>query len=571
MSSAKTPTRVRDDAALAYSSSPDLSSPPKSDSESPSSRAGNYPVPQSQMRFDGVGGVGGGGLSRGSVASTNNHFTATTQRPTFNNAGEPIIIDDTPPKKIKSAHAKPISSDSTSTHTRKKLKTSNSPELLQQPTSTNRQAKLADLFDPQRPPAPNGEIHHSADPATSRNGNIDAIHQIGYVYPQYSSARTSGQNYDPIRGGAAPISPTRPPSANRASASPSISSLIDPPLPNPTFPSQAVSQVPANNRNPVQNASISVPSSPSTIHVAQVRPSGQGNQATSNGKITGSSNFQASSKKATAGTSTTASSAAHSPKPTRQKEPPPPAPQGSGLLSSALFGGPTSAPSQEPSESRPPTIVIDIPMKGEVNQTVNFTQLAEKQYGFSALHPRIAAQRARLAQVAAAGAALERGSGTGSADDMSLDLSDPDSNAEMGGVDGDESTGKTRKKKRADEYNTEDPFIDDSETTWERNAAQAKDGFFVYSGLLVPAGEEAKVERLDGTVKRGRGRGRGGSTRGTTNTRGGSGAAATPRPRGSTVGRKPRITKAEKAMLGQQRSEREQVATLAAKPQTLAG
>ncbi|EAU31081.1 predicted protein [Aspergillus terreus NIH2624] len=48
---------------------------------------------------------------------------------------------------------------------------------------------------------------------------------------------------------------------------------------------------------------------------------------------------------------------------------------------------------------------------------------------------------------------------------------------------------------------------------WQEQAAASKDGFFVYSGPLVPEGEKVQVERADGTIKRGRGRGRGGRSR----------------------------------------------------------
>ena len=158
-------------------------------------------------------------------------------------------------------------------------------------------------------------------------------------------------------------------------------------------------------------------------------------------------------------------------------------------------------------EKKAPTVILNIPLTGE-NQYVNFTRLAEEKYGFDALHPRLAAQRERLARVAAAGAALERakkegGSGM-SADEMSVDLSNDEgdnSNVEMSGVVGSKSgedAEKPARKKRIlkeDMYDVEDDFIDDTEQAWEEQAAVSMDGFFVYSGPLVPEGEEAKVER----------------------------------------------------------------------------
>ncbi len=83
----------------------------------------------------------------------------------------------------------------------------------------------------------------------------------------------------------------------------------------------------------------------------------------------------------------------------------------------------------------------------------------------------------------------------------------------------------------------------------------------------------------DGTVKRGRGRGRGGGP----GSRGGRGAAAIvaaaatngegsgsrnggPGSRGGTTTRKPRVTKASRAMMEREKQDREKMAPLAAKP-----
>jgi hypothetical protein len=70
--------------------------------------------------------------------------------------------------------------------------------------------------------------------------------------------------------------------------------------------------------------------------------------------------------------------------------------------------------------------------------------------------------------------------------------------------------------------------------------------------------------RADGTIKRGRGRGRGGTTRGDTSGRGrGRGG---PGSRGGTTVRKPRVTKADRALMEQEKHEREKMAaTIAAK------
>lgn len=230
--------------------------------------------------------------------------------------------------------------------------------------------------------------------------------------------------------------------------------------------------------------------------------------------------------KITNSTSTGASSAAHSPKPSRPKEPPVAIPSGNGLLSSAMFGGAYDGTGPEKAA---PTVILHVSLDGGDNKYVNFARMAEERYGFNALHPRLAAQRERLARVAAAGAAIEnahkvaRNSGSGiSGDEMSVDLSEndlggDDSNMEMGGTslqdiemgglgrsggEGSEATlvKKAPKKRlmREDYYDKDDPFVDDTELAWEEQAAASKDGFFVYSGPLVPEGEKAVVERYVG-------------------------------------------------------------------------
>ncbi|TVY49197.1 Histone promoter control protein [Lachnellula occidentalis] len=233
-------------------------------------------------------------------------------------------------------------------------------------------------------------------------------------------------------------------------------------------------------------------------------------------------------------------------------------------------------------------------MNGEVNKIINFTRMAEDRYGWDALHPRLAAQRDRLARVAAAGAALERnGSGRDSGDDMSLDSDAEGSNVEMGGM----SDGRTgtdggvkkiprKRKMKEDDYDKDDGFVDDTELLWEEQAAAATDGFFVYSGPLVPEGEKAPVElRPDGLPKRGRGsRGGRGGTRG-GGSRGGAAAAAAhaiqasaninprtglpltgPGSRGGSTNRKPRITKADRERMLQEKIEREKMGTMATMP-----
>jgi hypothetical protein len=216
--------------------------------------------------------------------------------------------------------------------------------------------------------------------------------------------------------------------------------------------------------------------------------------------------------KKSGGTSTGPPSSAASPKPARQKEAPPPIPSGSGLLSSSLFGGVDESAS---ATTQAPSIIIHVPLNGEVNKVINFAQLAEQKYGFAALHPRLAAQKERMARIAAASAALEKTAGSKGGtsiedsgdelDNMSVDNSEdperPDRDVAMGGTSGaDESRPegvKQRRKRKVEDYDRDDPFVDDTEMAWEEQAAASKDGFFVYSGPLVPEGEKPQVERYD--------------------------------------------------------------------------
>jgi hypothetical protein len=205
---------------------------------------------------------------------------------------------------------------------------------------------------------------------------------------------------------------------------------------------------------------------------------------------------------------------ATSPKPSRAKEQPPP--PGSGLLSASLFGGDSGTDATQ-KDAKGPNIVLRIDLKDPNNRVINFARLAEEKYGFAALYPRQAAQKERLARVAAAGAALERSAsgskfggtsaGESGDEDLSVDIdrdSDNDGDVHMSGINGQENINsgtdapelKKKRKKKVEEYDQDDPFVDDSELLWEAQAAASKDGFFVYCGPLVPEGEKPAVERF---------------------------------------------------------------------------
>lgn len=120
-------------------------------------------------------------------------------------------------------------------------------------------------------------------------------------------------------------------------------------------------------------------------------------------------------------------------------------------------------------------------------------RMAEDRYGWDALHPRLAANRDRKARIAAAAASLEKESGRESGDEMSVDLSDAEaSNPDNGGTSGADAQAKPKKKRnfKEDQYDVDDDFVDDSELLWEAQAAASRDGFFVYSGPLVPEVEK---------------------------------------------------------------------------------
>ncbi|KAL4977268.1 hypothetical protein BDW66DRAFT_133239, partial [Aspergillus desertorum] len=405
--------------------------------------------------------------------------------------------------------------------------------------------------------------------------------------------RSSGQNYDPIRSafgtssspaaqpsGPASTSftpPARPvsPRPFRASASPAISSIIDPPQSNSpaqyaprtygspsrpvtSYPPTPVSapaapthlppsSAPYGHQSPYGPTSQASASEETQVHagvisshitmppaVPEPKPPAQRSLQTSSGPIPMEDDNERATpaavekvSKREAKPSTVPSSKPPSPKPSRPaKEVPPPLPQGSGLISNALFGVDDSA--SDTPKQRTPNIIVHIPLKGHPNQIVNFARLAEEQYGFAALHPRLAAHKERMARVAAAGAALERNdrlgrgisAGESADEDLSLDA-ERDSEADGDGAmsaaaakSNEPADGtKKRRRRKIEEYDRDDPFVDDSEMVWQEQAAASKDGFFVYSGPLVPEGDKIQVERADGTIKRGRGRGRGGRSR----------------------------------------------------------
>ncbi|KAK0721447.1 hypothetical protein B0T21DRAFT_424164 [Apiosordaria backusii] len=430
--------------------------------------------------------------------------------------------------------------------------------------------------------------------------------------PQPQPAAPARQMFDPIRGNYDPIresmvtrdpygtggplgSPRAPTQApNRASASPSIASLVDPtpaiisPRPTQSF-TTTTSQARFQDTSSPTLAEARRPPPPPPPPASVSKPEPKMNSFTSMSTVPSGFSLAAiaappapvQSKKIAAvvqqetkSNKKARSSTSSSPKINGLKDSLPPLP---GSERSILDFG-KAKPGEE---VEAPSIALHIPLKqGENNKYVNFMRMAEERYGWDALHPRLAASRERKALIAAATAALEKeknGSGRDTGDEMEEDLSEADnSNVEMGGMgNGNPMSGpeaapvKPARKKRnfkEDEYDKDDDFVDDSEMLWEEQAAASRDGFFVYSGPLIPEVEKPVVP--EGPPRRGRG-GRGRGSRGGARGGGesGRGRGGGPGSRGGTV-RKPRITKLEKEQRDREKAEREQLAQMASKAGT---
>jgi hypothetical protein len=133
-----------------------------------------------------------------------------------------------------------------------------------------------------------------------------------------------------------------------------------------------------------------------------------------------------------------------------------------------MLGGETVKDTNASSTNETPSIILHVDLKGKSNVVINFARMAEEKYGFEALYPRLAKNRARLAKVAEAGEALEKAANGGKLggtsaeesgdEDMSVDIdrdSDNDGDIAMSGLNGgtgtganSETDGKGMKKKR---------------------------------------------------------------------------------------------------------------------------
>lgn len=195
------------------------------------------------------------------------------------------------------------------------------------------------------------------------------------------------------------------------------------------------------------------------------------------------------------------------------KTPPP-----SGLAVKISPGAtPSKQKAQENVNKTGPTICLHVPLTNSEgiapNVVIDFMKLAEDTYGYEVIHPDIRSVL-DLANDADDNEddddnedidLMADGTNTSQATPGSttpigpVTLGPPTVNANnnTSGPDKPKSRGKVEGK-----YDLNDPFIDDSEMLWEEQAASTKDGFFVFLGPLVQAGEQPQIERADGTIKK---------------------------------------------------------------------
>lgn len=408
----------------------------------------------------------------------------------------------------------------------KKTRKPREPKDPNKPPISRKKQKTSDVAQEStasRQPTINEMVNQFQVPSTSVTQHLHPAQILredlsSNATPPVTRPASSGQRYDPIRAamtmdpyppytGASVPAPQASPSVHRASASPAISSLMNPtssahPAPSPSL-LQLMQAPPPKHPSVPTVASPPIPkASPAPVKAVAPALSPMDFTPLCDGpkKLEAAASKMSEAKEKENQREKSTKSAPTAPKPKRTT-PPPSRPKGSGLLSNSdLFGGPSV--DEDDRTRHGVDINIRIPLNPAGNNTINIAQEIMKKYGRDAINPRAAAHRERLLQVANMATKLDGGS----ADDMSVDLNsdmENDSNVEMGGMDDEkkDDTGaegekpKRTRKKKVEEYDKDDDFIDDTELAWQEGAAVAKDGFFVYSGPLIPVGEEAKIER----------------------------------------------------------------------------
>ncbi|ODQ77756.1 hypothetical protein BABINDRAFT_163155 [Babjeviella inositovora NRRL Y-12698] len=180
------------------------------------------------------------------------------------------------------------------------------------------------------------------------------------------------------------------------------------------------------------------------------------------------------------------------------------------LLASLMSPGRNVAAKPTAEETKEPIIILDVPLNapgqapGTAEVVFNVMKLAEEQYGWKNVHPNAKFAMDILDD-------LDSESEGDNDSDMEEDQTDiaeaPKSPRSLASLAASEKQRKAiaSNNRKVGKYDKLDPFIDDSEMFWEEQAASTKDGFFVYWGPLVDEGQHTRIERADGTVKRGRG------------------------------------------------------------------
>lgn len=175
-----------------------------------------------------------------------------------------------------------------------------------------------------------------------------------------------------------------------------------------------------------------------------------------------------------------------------------------------------AAKAEDESSKTRPSICLHVPLQGvdgeKPNVVIDFMRLAEDSYGYEVIHPDIRS-------VLDLGNDVDDNDDDDDNEDIDLMTDRPRTaasgtaaatpgpstpNATNAGTVAAPEKPKSRSKIEG-KYDLNDPFIDDSEMLWEEQAASTKDGFFVFSGPLVQAGEQPEIERADGTMKRTKG------------------------------------------------------------------
>ncbi|SCU83856.1 LAME_0C07008g1_1 [Lachancea meyersii CBS 8951] len=184
------------------------------------------------------------------------------------------------------------------------------------------------------------------------------------------------------------------------------------------------------------------------------------------------------------------------------------------LLSAPLLKSPSILdPIEAPDDRDEPVIIVDVPLYpvesndylDENGQVVfNFYKLVQDKFGHSGKTKR------NLMSDLNGGdeddedvAEVDDDDGIEEEEDEDVDLEEKNTNSTAPVASPKKKSHPMKGRSLIGKYDTEDPFIDDSELLWEEQRVATKDGFFVYFGPLIERGQYASFERVNGTMKRG--------------------------------------------------------------------